>query len=190
MKTTRRLLCWLLAWLLAGAAAARTLEGVSLPEEMAVAGRTLVLNGAGVREKFFFDIYVAALYLPRRSADAGRILASGEPWRMVMHFLYRKVARGKLADAWEEGFAANLPPERLAYLRPRLDRFKSLFPDLKRGQEVVLDHLPGEGVRVYLDGRELGRIDGDDFAAALLSVWLGERPVTDSLKAALLGTEG
>ncbi len=166
---------------------ARTVEGVALPESIALEGRPLVLNGAGVRKKFFFDIYVAALYLPERSRSAPEILDAKAPWRMVMHFLYEKVEKRKLADAWEAGFAANLDAEDKARMQPRLDRFKALFPDLSRGREVWLDHLPGRGVRVTLDGRVLGTIEGADFARALLSVWLGPAPVTRALKDALLG---
>ncbi|WP_419582428.1 chalcone isomerase family protein, partial [Thiolapillus sp.] len=69
-----RWLSMLLIGLLPALVAAKTLEGVDLPEQVPVEGRNLVLNGAGIREKFFFDIYVAALYLPARMSDAARIL--------------------------------------------------------------------------------------------------------------------
>ncbi len=177
----------LLGLFLLAPAGARTVEDVDLPEKIDVAGQPLVLNGAGVREKFFFDIYVAALYLPRREADAKSILEQDQPWRMVMHFLYKKVGREKLADGWEEGFSDNLDAAGLARLRARLDHFKSLFPDLHRGEEVVLDYLPGSGVQVRIRGEVRGVIKGSDFARALLSVWLGDEPVTDELKQALLG---
>lgn len=179
----------LLGLLLLIPASARTLEGVDLPDQVTVGEQPLVLNGAGVRDKFFFDIYVAGLYLPRREQEAARILEQDRPWRMLMHFLYKKVDREKLADGWEEGFAENLDGARLARLRARLDHFKSLFPDLRRGEEVMLDYLPGSGVQVNINGNMKGVIRGSDFARALLSVWLGEEPVTDELKRALLGRE-
>ncbi len=186
-ETMRKLFILLLGLLLLTPAGARTVEGVDLPEKIELGGQQLVLNGAGVREKFFFDIYVAALYLPRREGDAKRILDQDQPWRMVMHFLYKKVGREKLADGWEEGFSDNLHDAQLARLRARLDHFKSLFPDLHKGEEVVLDYLPGTGVQVRINGDIRGVIKGSDFARALLSVWLGDEPVTDELKRALLG---
>ncbi len=175
------LLCW--GTVVQGA----TVEGVELPGEIRLGEQRLQLNGAGVREKFFFDIYVAGLYLEARQADAGRILSQDRPWRMVMHFLYKKVGKEKLADGWEEGFEANLDEARMERLRPQIDRFKALFPDLHRGDEVLLDHLPGGGVKVTINGRDAGTVGGSDFASALLGIWLGERPVTRSLKADLLG---
>ena len=170
-------------------ARAATVEGVQLPDSIQLQDEHLVLNGVGVREKFFFDIYVAGLYLPQRQTDAGRILEQDRSWRMVMHFLFGKVSRERLAEGWQEGFEANLAPKALQQLQPRIDRFKSLFPVLHRGDRVLLDFLPGKGVSVTIDGRRLGQVEGDDFGRALLAIWLGERPVTASLKAALLGRE-
>ncbi|NOX76798.1 MAG: chalcone isomerase, partial [Gammaproteobacteria bacterium] len=43
---------------------------VNIPEQIKLADTTLTLNGAGIRSKFFFDIYVGALYLPQKTRDA------------------------------------------------------------------------------------------------------------------------
>ncbi|WP_457673417.1 chalcone isomerase family protein [Thiolapillus sp.] len=166
---------------------ARTVEGVNLPETISLDGEELVLNGAGVREKFFFDIYVAALYLPAKTGDAGKILAADQPWRMTMNFLYSEVGRKKLDKGWDEGFEANVPPAQLSALRERLQQFKNLFTTMHKGDVVVMDYQPGKGVRVTIRGEEKGTIPGADFAAALLSVWIGAEPVTGSVKKALLG---
>jgi hypothetical protein len=185
-RTTLLFLC-LLMFLPVAAVQAAVVEGVELPAKIQREGEVLYLNGAGVREKFFFDIYVAGLYLPERQSDAAAILAQDQPWRMVMHFLYRKVSREKMLDGWEEGFAANLEPQRLERLRPEIDRFEHLFPDMRRGDRVLLDYQPGKGVTVTLDGKQLGVVGGRAFASALLAIWLGDEPVTESLKKALLG---
>lgn len=183
----QRLMLALAGMLLVVSARAITVEGVTLPDEVRVGGQLLVLNGAGIREKFFFDIYLAALYLPGRESDARQILQSDRPWRMIMHFVYSEVKSGKLADGWQDGFEANLEAGELQALQARLDHFKSLFPDMRRGEEVVLDYFPGKGVQVLIKGEAKGTIGGSDFARALLSVWLGEKPVTGDLKRALLG---
>ena len=166
---------------------ARTIEGVHLADKIARDGQELVLNGAGIREKFFFDIYIAALYLPNKTQDARQVLQGRQPWRMIMHFLYSKVDTGKLDAGWDEGFEANLPKQKMAGMRDRLQTFKSLFRDMYKGDQVVLDYVPGAGVKVTINGKRAGQVKGDDFAAALMSVWLGRKPVTKSLKAELLG---
>jgi hypothetical protein len=44
------------------------LNGVMLEETAHVGTRNLLLNGAGVRSKYIFDVYVAALYLREKRA--------------------------------------------------------------------------------------------------------------------------
>ncbi len=187
---------WVLltALLLSSAAApvaAVELAGVELPAEVRVDGidRPLRLNGAGIRYKFVFKIYVAGLYLPAPESRAEVLLADPPANRVLMHFVYDAVSRKKLDAAWEDGFRANLDAQRYAALAPRIAQFKALFRTLREGDEVWLDHLPGEGTRVSINGEVRGLVPGDDFNAALLAIWLGPEPVTDSLKKALLATD-
>ena len=165
--------------------------GVELPDSVRLegAGQALVLNGIGVRSKFIIDVYVAGLYLPQAESDARTVIGSGWANRVTMHFVYSKVSRDAMADAWRDGFEANLDRAALAGMESRLASFIAMFPDLTEGSVVHLDYLPGRGTRVMIDSREAGIVEGADFNAALLSVWLGEDPVTDSLKEALLGAD-
>ena len=68
---------------------AASLAGVTLADTATVGGQPVVLNGMGLREKYFLDIYVGGLYVPAKTASAAAILAADSPRRMVMHFLYR-----------------------------------------------------------------------------------------------------
>ncbi len=179
---------WIVTWCLFSLpVAAVSVEGVDLAEKIEVEGQALVLNGAGVREKFFFDIYVAALYLPARMSDAHKILQTDQPWRLSMNFLYSEVSKEKLDKGWDEGFEENTPATERAAIAGRLQQFKDMFPDLRKGDEVVLAYVPEKGVSVTIKGEQKGAIAGADFARALLSVWLGPEPVTGNLKKALLG---
>ena len=60
-------------------AEARTIGGVEMDETYEVNGTQLVLNGVGIREKFFADIYVAGLYLKEKSSDFRQIMDADEP---------------------------------------------------------------------------------------------------------------
>ena len=175
--------------LLALPSQAREVAGVALPETVTLRGDAtpLVLNGAGVRRKFFFKIYVGALYLPGPVSTAEGVFAAAGPKRVRMVFLYDEVAREKLIRGWNEGFEANQPEAALARLRARLDRFNGLFPDVKRGDVIDLDYLPDHGTQVWINGRLAGTIEGADFNRALLAVWLGEAPADADLREALLG---
>lgn len=147
----------------------------------------LVLNGAGIRYKFFFKIYVAALYLPEVDNNALSILQGLPANRMMMHITYSEVPYEKLVSGWEDGFKDNTATADFAKLESRLKQFNQMFSTLHEGDVVLLDYLPEEGTRVTIKGVEKGVIKGADFNRALLSVWLGDDPVTEELKSALLG---
>ena len=59
--------------------------------------------------------------------------------------------------------------------------------DMSKGQRLRFVHKPGAGVSVDVNGTVKGTIAGEDFARALLSIWLGPRPPNAELKAGLLG---
>lgn len=170
---------------------AREIAGVNLIEQISVEAidDILKLNGAGVRTKFFFKIYVGALYLTEKQTSAEKILNSGKANRVSMDFLYDEVEKKKLVDAWVEGFEENVDEATFSALKKRLDAFNNMFSDLHKGDRVLLDYIPSKGTRVMIKGDVKGVIEGADFNRALLSVWLGEEPVTEDLKEAMLGVE-
>jgi hypothetical protein len=166
------------------AGAETEVAGVEIASSVTVAGQNLVLNGAGVRKKFFFKIYVGALYLPRRTSAAEEALGMEGPKRVLMHFVYKKVTADQLVDGWNEGFEKNRAPEDL---RPLLERFNAMFGDVRKGDEILLDYLPGKGTQVTIRGENKGLIPGEDFYRALLNIWLGDKPADKGLKKAMLG---
>ena len=189
----KRTICLLLTMLLFGPlVSAREIAGVTIPDtaQLSPDGTTLVLNGAGVRRKFFFKIYVAGLYLPSRQTSSVAIGKLPGPKRVRMHFLYKEVDREKLITGWEEGFANNLDSDSLAQLRSRLTQFNQLMSNMRQGDLIDLDFLPEEGTQVWFNGELQGRIEGADFYAALLQVWLGENPADSDLKSALHNDTG
>jgi hypothetical protein len=174
--------------LVAVAAAAMELAGVTLPDTTTVNGSTLQLNGMGVRTKTFLKVkvYVAGLYLATASHDAAAIIAADTPKQVVMHFLYKKVEKDKLTEAWREGFEKNSAAA-LPALKARLDQFCALWPDMASGEQAVITYLPGTGTRLELNGKEAGVIPGKDFADAMFAVWLGAKPADADLQAGMLG---
>lgn len=160
---------------------------VGLADGATVGASALVLNGMGVREATIFSVkvYVAGLYLPAKSSAAEAILKAGGPWRLVLRFV-RDVDGEDIAEAWEEGFEKSAG-EGLGPLKDRLTTLMAMMPDLKEGQSLTFTHDPAQGVAVDVDGAAKGTIEGADFAAALLGIWLGPEPPNDGLKAGLLG---
>lgn len=182
--------CVLLICLLPGAAAAAELSGVRIDERVTARdGTELALHGAGVREKFFFDIYVGALYLAAAEQPVERILDIDQVGRIEMHFVYDEVSGDKLATAWEEGFAANNPDGVLNALGGRIDRFIDLFPDATAGDRFTLEYVPGDGTEIRINGQSAGTIEGGDFFRALLAVFLGPEPPDSDLRRGMLGQQ-
>ena len=149
-------------------------------------GTLLQLNGAGVRSKFFMDIYIAELYLEKPSAKAAEVIAAPGRKRVTLHFLHSEVTRDKLVEAWNEGFKENSGPGELAKLQERIDQFNAMFGDVKKDDVIVLDFSPATGTVVTLKGQKKGAITGKDFNDALLRIWLGEKPISSGLKEKLL----
>lgn len=174
------------ALLAAAGASARQVEGISFPETVSVGGKQLKLNGAGVRTKTMFKVkvYAAGLYLetPNRSAPA--IIKSDEHKRIQLGML-RELSKDQVGEAIRSGFEKNAGPN-IATLKTRLDRFVSLMTDAKKGDQLIVTYLPGRGTLIADANGEKATIEGKDFADALFSVWLGQHPVDDDLKKALI----
>ncbi|MES0372228.1 MAG: chalcone isomerase family protein [Mariprofundaceae bacterium] len=161
-------------------------EGVSIPDVANVGGQNIALNGAGVRTKFFFDIYVGALYLQERATSAKQAVAANGPKRITMSFLYDEVSSEKLVDGWIEGFEKNQSKALMEALKDRLDQFNVMFITAHRGDLFVFDFLENGNTVVTLKGEKAGEITGADFQRALLEVWLGKKPADKGLKKAMI----
>ena len=170
-------------------AMADEISGVFIDKQIQTAsGNTLMLNGAGVREKFWVDVYVGSLYLAQKSADITRILSTPGPWRIQLDFVYKEVAQDKLLDSWRAGFEQNQSAEALQKLQPRIEVFYGFFDSSAIAKDQFrFDYLPGSGTHVSKNQQLLGVIPGKDFSNALLEIWLGNHLADKSLKRAMLG---
>jgi hypothetical protein len=176
----------LAAVLLCHEAPAASCRGVEFAPTVEVDGQALALNGLGVRLATFLavPVYVGALHLAAPTNDPAVALAATGPWRLSQQFL-RDVDASKLREAWETGFARNAGQD-LPALRARIERLAGWMRDVRAGERLVYTRRAG-GVDVEIAGRTVGTIEGEDFARALLAVWLGTAPPNPELKSGLLG---
>lgn len=172
--------------LLAAPAVAATLAGVTLPDRAEVGGKTLVLNGLGLRKKFVVKVYVGGLYLGSKEKSAAKILGADEPRRMVMHFLYG-VSKDQMCEAWSEGLTANTP-NASAEVKKNFTTLCSWMEAIDEGNQIVLSYVPGKGTDVSVNNKAKGTLPGKPTADALLATWLGSKPGPgDDFKKAVLG---
>lgn len=175
----------LIASLSLNPAAAREVAGVEMPARITSAGKVLHLNGMGLRKKLMFKVYVAGLYLEKKTSSSAEVIGSDQVKRVEMVML-RDLERTKITEAVEEGFEANNRAS-MGALRKRLDAFNAGIRDLREGDRLTITYVPGEGTILEIGTSERLVMEGADFAAALFSVWLGEQPVDDTLKRGMLG---
>ena len=179
-----------IAWFLlcfGASALAADIAGVKLDDSATVAGQPLVLNGAGIRTRVMFKVYVASLYLPARTNDAAAVLTKA-PRRIQMNLL-RTLAPDQLVDALNDGLKDNNSDAELAAVRTQTDQLMGIMRSLgevKEGGVVTLDFADGATL-VGLNGTTRGTVSGDAFNKALTKIWIGDKPAQADLKKALLG---
>ncbi len=98
----------------------------------------------------------------------------------------RGVGRKDIVKAWNESFEENAG-EGMAALKERVATLNSWMPDMAKGEAITFTYVPDRGVTVEVQGQTRGSIPGSDFARALFSIWLGQKPPNPGLKAGLLG---
>jgi hypothetical protein len=173
----------------AGAACAAEVAGVKLDDKTRVGSADLVLNGAGLRKRVFFQVYAIGLYLPQKSASAGAVIDQPGPKRVAIHML-RDVGADDFSSALADGIRANHSEAEAKALEPRVNELSAIMAELKeakKGMAINLDWTGAE-TQMVVQGKPVGKpIAGADFYKALLRIWLGDKPVQDDLKKALLG---
>jgi len=166
------------------------IEGVKVAERVRLgdSGQELVLNGAGVRTRLFFRVYVGALYLQKKTAGAQAVLVDKGPKRVALHML-RELSAEQLFSAMSDGLKSNHSPAELAGFDAQVKALEKIFNAVKvaRVGDVILLDLAAAGTSVVVNGDAKGSIPGAEFARALLTIWLGEQPADADLKRAMLG---
>ena len=187
----KKILLIIAATLLSFSLHAMELAGVKIAEHSQVNGQNLLLNGAGIRTKLFFKVYVAALYLPQQQTASELVIADAREHRIALHLL-RELSSDKLLHAFNEAIKDNHSPAELAALAASLQQMSDIFAavkEVKTGDVVTLDYVPASGTQISLNGSVRGTIVGLEFNRALLRIWLGNKPVQNDLKKALLHSE-
>ena len=161
--------------------------GVKLADKVAVGGQDLVLNGAGIRTKAIFKVYVGSLYVPAKAADLAGVLAKG-PRRVQMNLL-RNLSADDLVNALVDGLKEANSEQEVAAVKPQVDQMVTImkaFGEVKEGNVVTLDFVDGATL-IGFNGAAKGTIPGEPFNKALTKIWLGDKPVQADLKKAMLG---
>jgi hypothetical protein len=177
----------LLLFLFLAPAFGAEVAGVKIEDQTRVGSAELALKGAGLRKRAFFQVYAIGLYVADRNADP--VTQPGAK-RVAIHML-RDVGADQFTAALVDGMRPNHDEATMKSLEPRIAQLSATLAEMKeakKGMTILLDLAPGAGTQVSVNGKPSGQpIAGEDFYRALLRIWLGEKPVQDDLKKALLG---
>jgi hypothetical protein len=145
----------------------------------------LLLNGIGLREKYWIDVYVAGLYVTSTSQEPTNIITSDTPKRIHTQFIYSNVPKQKMIETLKDNIKNNpkIKPETLQ----EIDKAALWMEDFTTGDELIFDYIPGTGTIFTIKGEVKGIIPGKEFMEALFSIYIGNQPASEQLKNGLLG---
>ncbi len=161
---------------------------VELTPTLKVGDQNLILNGSGVRQKYFLDLYIAGLYLTQPNNQSAAIIDADAPMSIRIVITSRMVSQEKFIKSLQEGFQ-NSTQGNVEPIRAEIEKFRQCFADeIVRGDVFDLMYLPGKGLVVFKNGKQKGAALGLAFKQALFGIWLCDRPADANLKQALLGS--
>ncbi len=164
---------------------AASLAGVTLPDTEQVGGKTLVLNGMGIRTKYMVKVYVAGLYLEQKSSDANAIIKADAPKQIVLKFLHG-ASKSQMTDAFDDSFSDNTPDAKKT-MKSEIDQLLGALDAVKPGDQMVFTYIPGTGSSLAINGQNKVTIANPAFGPVLFSVWFGPKPPNADLKKGMLG---
>lgn len=165
---------------------AKTVGGVTVDDVFVVDQQPLTLNGAGVRTKFFLDLYVASLYLPEQEDDADDIVSADKSMALRLQIISALITGKRMAESTRDGFVRSTDG-RLAPIEADVEQLIQAFAEeVNEGDVFDLVYRPGTGVTVYRNGEAKSEVAGLTFKQALFGIWLSEDPVQEDLRDGLL----
>jgi len=168
-------------------AQAKIISGINMPDSLMAGQTKLILNGAGVRSKFFFDIYVGGLYLKKKSTHDKNIIEADESMAIRLHITSGLITSEKMEKATREGFDTSTNGN-IGPIKSQIEEFLSLFKDVIQENDTYnFVYIPKKGVTFYKNDNLKATIKGLNFKKALFGIWLGSDPADDDLKEGMLG---
>ena len=162
--------------------------GYAMPNTVLANGKTLVMNGGGMREKLIFDLYVGVLYLESKSTDANKIIADDKSMAIKLRITSGMIDTENMTEAILEGFEKSTGGK-TASLKKDIDRLikNGFSEEIVKGDVFDLIYVPGKGTILAKNNKVLVNIKGLAFKKALFGIWLCDEPADDDLKENMLG---
>lgn len=153
-----------------------------------IGGERLELLGTAThRLAGIIKVCRAALYGPPNIP--GEIINESDiPKRIEIEY-YVPVGRERLIKMAEESLQSQYSEEQLKPFQEQILRFNQLYRDVERSDRYAMTYHPETGLTLEFNGVALGSVADPGFASAYLSIWLGDNPVSPSMKRKLIFPE-
>jgi hypothetical protein len=167
---------------------AKRVAGIEIPETLEAGGVLLTLNGAGIRTRYFLDIYVGGLYLKEKSTDAAAIMEADEPMAIRLRIVTGLITNDRMQRSTEEGFQKSTR-RNTAPIREEIDALIDVYDEEINDEDLFdLVYVPEQGLTVSKNGVLRATIEcGLPFKRALFGIWISDQPAQTSLKNGMLG---
>ncbi len=187
MKNLKGLIIIMLCLTTSISFAQTTISGVTLPAKQTMYGADLELNGGGLREKLWIDLYVGGLYVSTKSKDAKTIINADEPMSIHLEIVSGLISSEKMIEAVEEGFEKSTNGNTDKF-KKEIATFISAFSEaIVKGDQFDITYIPNLGVVVAKNNNRITNIAGLEFKKALFGIWFGDKPADKNLKKGMLG---
>lgn len=157
------------------------------PSSVEAKNQKLVLNGSGVRNKYWIDLFTGGLYLKEKSKDAAKIINANELMAIKIQVTSDVITASRLEKNMRSEFD-RITKGKIAPYKDRIELLVKAFKeDVQLGDIFDLIYDPATGLSIYKNDKLAASVQGLDFKEALFSIWLGNDPADENLKKGMLG---
>jgi len=153
-----------------------TVAGHNYPDRVQAKDLDWALSGADHFRFRLFSVFTGALYTSEPEPDARRLT-----------FTY---TRNLGADTLvEQGMRVLRDANTAAEIEARrvlIDKVNQAYRDVSKGDQYTFTVIPGRGTWLHLNDKEILFLQDADFGLWYLNIWLGDQPMSASLRNALL----
>jgi Chalcone isomerase-like len=158
----------------------------------------MTLLGAGLRTRTFLKVRVYAIGLYVGDAAISGPLAA-DKGQIGSPAFYKKLVEGDFKKQVTLKFLRDLDADQIQEAmrealqgadKARVDTFVGYFPAITSAQECVIRWAPGGTLETVMAGANKPPIVDKAFATAVFAIWLGDTPVQEDVKKALVSRAG
>jgi hypothetical protein len=145
----------------------------------------MMLTGTALRTRFIVNVYTVGSYLKAGTEiKTPEDLAAADIPKRLHLIMERDVAGPDMAEAIKNSIRANYPePAFNDELSNFLEQLKTM--NLKKGDHVLLTHVPGVGLTANVAGKHDFIIKNPKFTKAVWDIYLGKKNLGDDIKTSL-----